>query len=139
MKSILVALDGSERSTLVLEKARALSAKLGNKLILYRAIGLPPEVPVDYWKTTTSDLGTVLVADAKQALDALKRTLPADMVEQCVVELAIGWDGICQAAKRHDVELIVMGSHGYGGLDRLLGTTAARVVNHADRSVLVVR
>jgi len=33
----------------------------------------------------------------------------------------------------------VIGSHGYGGLDRLLGTTAARVVNHADRNVLIVR
>jgi nucleotide-binding universal stress UspA family protein len=35
--------------------------------------------------------------------------------------------------------LIVIGSHGYGGLDRVLGTTAARVVNHALCSVLVVR
>ena len=35
--------------------------------------------------------------------------------------------------------VIVIGSHGYGGLERLLGTTAARVVNHADRAVLVVR
>ena len=35
--------------------------------------------------------------------------------------------------------LIVIGSHGYGGIDHLLGTTAARVVNHADRPVLVVR
>ncbi|HVU00723.1 MAG TPA: universal stress protein [Polyangiaceae bacterium] len=32
-----------------------------------------------------------------------------------------------------------MGSHGYGTLDRVLGTTAAKVVNHAARSVLVVR
>jgi nucleotide-binding universal stress UspA family protein len=35
--------------------------------------------------------------------------------------------------------LIVIGSHGFSGIDRLLGTTAGRVVNHADRSVIVVR
>jgi nucleotide-binding universal stress UspA family protein len=35
--------------------------------------------------------------------------------------------------------LIVIGAHGYGIVDRILGTTAGRVVNHADRSVLVVR
>ena len=35
--------------------------------------------------------------------------------------------------------MIVIGSHGYGGLDRILGTTAARVVNHALCSVFVVR
>ena len=33
----------------------------------------------------------------------------------------------------------MIGSHGYGGLDRILGTTAARVVNHALCSVFVVR
>jgi len=32
-----------------------------------------------------------------------------------------------------------MGSHGYGFLERLVGTTAARIVNHARCSVLVVR
>jgi nucleotide-binding universal stress UspA family protein len=31
------------------------------------------------------------------------------------------------------------GSHGSGGLDRILGTTAAKVVDHADRNVRVVR
>jgi nucleotide-binding universal stress UspA family protein len=33
----------------------------------------------------------------------------------------------------------VIGAHGYGKLDRMLGTTAAKVVNHADRNVLIVR
>ena len=36
-------------------------------------------------------------------------------------------------------DLVVIGSHGYGGLDRLLGTTAAKVANRAPCSVLVVR
>jgi nucleotide-binding universal stress UspA family protein len=53
--------------------------------------------------------------------------------------LATPWDGICRAAIELDADLIVLGSHGYGALDRVLGTTAAKVVNHADRSVLVVR
>ena len=35
-------------------------------------------------------------------------------------------------------DLIVLGSHGYHGLDRLLGTTAGKVVNLARRNVLVV-
>ena len=35
--------------------------------------------------------------------------------------------------------MIVIGSHGYDTLDKVLGTTAAKIVNHADRSVLVVR
>jgi nucleotide-binding universal stress UspA family protein len=46
---------------------------------------------------------------------------------------------VCKEAHQEDVDLIMVGSHGYSGVDRLLGTTAAKVVNHADRSVLVVR
>ena len=52
---------------------------------------------------------------------------------------ATAWDGICHAARELDVDLIVIGSHGYGAIDRVIGTTAAKVVNHADRNVLVVR
>ena len=37
-----------------------------------------------------------------------------------------------------DVDLIVMGSHRYHGVERVLGTVASRIVNHADRNVLVV-
>ena len=55
------------------------------------------------------------------------------------MSLAIPWQGICEAARRVGADLIVIGSHGYGGLDRLLGTTAAKVVNHARVSVMVVK
>ena len=42
-------------------------------------------------------------------------------------------------AREEDVDLIVLGSHGFDVLDRIVGTIAAKVVNHADRAVLVVR
>jgi nucleotide-binding universal stress UspA family protein len=42
-------------------------------------------------------------------------------------------------ARELSVDLIAIGSHGYSPVDHVLGTTAAKVVNHADRSVLVVR
>ncbi len=45
--------------------------------------------------------------------------------------LATPWQGLCTIAEGCEADLIVIGSHGYGGLDRVLGTTAARVVNHA--------
>ena len=51
----------------------------------------------------------------------------------------MAWDAICSHALEHDVDVIVIGSHDYRFLDRIVGTTAAKVVNHADRPVLVVR
>lgn len=55
------------------------------------------------------------------------------------VSMAVSWQGVCEAAHATRADLIVIGSHGYGGLDRVLGTTAAKVVNHAEGSVLVVK
>jgi nucleotide-binding universal stress UspA family protein len=46
---------------------------------------------------------------------------------------------VCETAKADGVDLVVIGSHGYGGIDRLLGTTAAKIVDHAPCSVYVVR
>jgi nucleotide-binding universal stress UspA family protein len=47
---------------------------------------------------------------------------------------------IVNAAKQHGVGLIVIGSHGYTGLERLLlGSTADRVAQYAPCPVLVVK
>jgi nucleotide-binding universal stress UspA family protein len=57
------------------------------------------------------------------------------------VRVALGapWEAVCSAAREVSADLILIGSHGYSGIDRLLGTTAAKIVNHADRPVLVAR
>jgi nucleotide-binding universal stress UspA family protein len=65
--------------------------------------------------------------------------VPAERLGGTHVSLAIPWQGICQAAAQVGANLVVIGSHGYGGIDRLLGTTAAKVVNHSAVSVLVVK
>jgi universal stress protein F len=76
---------------------------------------------------------------AKSELEEAARDVPPELLDGCSAQVGVAWDAICAAAREHDVDLIVIGSHGYRILDRLLGTTAAKVVNHADRSVLVVR
>ena len=47
---------------------------------------------------------------------------------------------ICEYAEEHGVDLIVVGSHGRGGVERwLIGSVAERVVRHASSNVYVVR
>jgi nucleotide-binding universal stress UspA family protein len=139
MKRILVALDGSERAPMVLAEAKRLATEMGATLILFRAIGLPVEVPMAIWQATDLDLSTVLMKTAQGELATLAESVPKALIEDVAVQLGVPWDAICSVARARNVDLIVMGSHGYRGLDHVLGTTAARVVNHADRSVLVVR
>jgi nucleotide-binding universal stress UspA family protein len=139
MKRILVGLDGSPRAAGVLATAMTIARAQGAKVTLVRAVGLPPEVPQDFWKTTDEPLLVVLQRHAQQELDKQATELPAELAGERLVVVGVPWQGICEAARRIDAELIVIGSHGYAGFDRLLGTTAAKVVNHATCSVLVVR
>jgi nucleotide-binding universal stress UspA family protein len=88
---------------------------------------------------TDTRLEDALIANARADLARIAERLRPELVEQIVTAFAIPWDGICRAARERDADLIVIGSHGYSGLDRILGTVAGKVVNHADRNVLVVR
>lgn len=139
MKRILVGLDASPRTVAVLEAASRLSQQTGAKLVLFRSIGIPFELPVEAYSVTPAGLVDLLEQQARDDLEKLTAGLPAGMVEESVVQAGTPWQGICATAERLRADLIVIGSHGYSGLDHLLGTTAARVVNHAKQSVLVVR
>jgi universal stress protein F len=141
VKKILVALDGSPRAPRVLDAAVQLARLSGAKLVLYRAITVPPDVRDSLVATSTpaTSLEDLLTTYARSDLAKIAESIPAELLDRTVTAFATPWDGICRAAREHDVELVVIGSHGYGRLDRLLGTVAAKVVNHCDRNVLVVR
>lgn len=139
MKLILVALDQSPNARNVLTAARELAEKTQAKLLLFHAVGLPVGLPPDALSVAPEALGALLAGRARNVLAALASELPTGIVARVRVEVGSPWQAICEVAKAEKVDLIAVGSHGYGGVDRLIGTTAAKVVNHADRSVLVVR
>jgi nucleotide-binding universal stress UspA family protein len=139
MKRILVGLDGSPRAPAVLGTALTIARAQGAKLTLVRTVGLPPDIPQDFWKTTDEPLLELLRRQASSYLDACATEVPAEMLTGCEVVVGVPWQALCDTAKRDQADLVVIGSHGYSGFDRLLGTTAAKVVNHATCSVVVVR
>jgi len=139
MKTLLVALDGSTRAHGVLEAGLHQAKMIGAKLVLFRAVGLPVDLPFTAIAKSPADVLKVLEQQARAEIDELARTIAAGVPYEVKIETGSAWQAICDTAQVIGADLIVIGSHGYGGLDRVLGTTAARVVNHADRSVLVVR
>lgn len=141
MKRILVGLDGSPREREVLLTAQDLAERYGAELILFRAVGLPPEVPAEAYLKPEVPLLDLLQGKASAALEACAQTIPAALRPRVRLKVSIAnpWRGVCAAALEEQADLIVIGSHGYGALDHVLGTNAARVVNHAQCSVLVVR
>lgn len=139
MKRILVGLDGSPRAPSVLDAAIAMAKAQGARLVLLRSVGLPPDVPQDFWRTTDEPLLDLLEHRAKAYLDESAGRVPRELLEGSEVKVGVPWQTVCEAARRLEVDLVVIGSHGYAGVDHLLGTTAAKIVNHAPCSVLVVR
>jgi nucleotide-binding universal stress UspA family protein len=137
---ILVALDGSARAPGVFDVAADIGARFGATLQPFRAIFVPPEFPPAAAGSRADPLPSRLI---QQALDDVARIVSQARPRNLVTKLPIVRIGdpsrlIITVSDEMDADLIVIGSHGYHGLDRILGTTAARVANLAHRNVLVV-
>lgn len=139
IRKILVGLDSSPRASLVLETAVGLAQRFGSKLFLVNAVGIPFDFPADALGLSPTALPGIMEEAARRDLEARARALPPEIAHKVDVQIGTPWQVVVSLAKEEDVDLIVIGSHGYSGLDRVIGTTAARVVNHADRPVMVVR
>ena len=138
MKLILVCLDGSPAQTTVLDAAAKLAGALGAKMILFHAVAIPVHLPQQALALPPTDVGGLLSDMARTQLEELAAAR-APLVERVQVEIGTAWRAVCDTAKADGVDLVFIGSHSYGGLDRLLGTTAAKIVDHAPCSVYVVR
>jgi universal stress protein A len=84
------------------------------------------------------DLTDQMVDAAKTRITELagKLGIPG---EHCLVVVGSPKQEIIRVAEDLGADLIIVGTHGRHGLDKLLGSTAASVVNHAQCDVLAVR
>ena len=137
---IVVGLDTSGRSAAVLAQAVELACALHAKLVAVRAVGLPPELPVEALGIEPDALPGTLLGLARRALDEALAGVPAGLVTAVETRLGPAWQVICGVATERSADVVVIGAHGHTLLiDRVLGTTASRVVSHAPCSVLVCR
>ncbi len=80
-----------------------------------------------------------LAEAAKQLDDFIAKNIPSEIASQAIVANGTVYEEILRTAERIGCDLIVMASHRPELKDYLLGPNAARVVRHANCSVLVVR
>ncbi len=136
---ILVGVDGSPREPKVLEEAIALARDRGGKVYLARAMMVPVSIPTAVWTLQGEDFSQFLVEHGNKEIAATAEKVPAELRGETITRLGQPADVIIALAEELGADLVVIGSHGYGGIDRVLGTTAAKVVNRSKCSVLVVR
>jgi nucleotide-binding universal stress UspA family protein len=145
-KRILVATDGSKLSQKAVNSAIGLATLCGAELIALRVV---PRYPQSYFEGSIplsaedvarvekqwSDDGRATVEAVKNAGEAKGVTVKAVLAKSDIVS-----DALIAAAKKHDVDLIVMASHGRKGVKRLLlGSETMQVLTHSDTPVLVLR
>jgi nucleotide-binding universal stress UspA family protein len=138
IQSILAAIDGSKAGQIVFRTATKMAQELRAQLFLVHVLSVPPEIPPGA-HATPDHVEETMEEVTRVSLRALMEEAPAVGFGPPIVVEGEPWRGILEVARDLDVDLIVVGSHRYRGLDRVLGTVAAKIVNHADRSVLVVR
>lgn len=142
-KTIVCPIEFSDPSTRALEYAVSLAEETDGRLILLHVI----EGFID--KATIAEVGHFNVPEyyrhlEEDAMARLKAAVPAEARVWCRPDerLAFGkpYREILRVAKEEKAELIVMGVHGKGVLNRrLLGSTTHRVVREATCPVLTLR
>jgi nucleotide-binding universal stress UspA family protein len=140
IKRILVALDQSERASSVLRTAGDLASQFQATLVLFRAVDVPQEFPPAAATHARDELAPKLLADARKDLEGLLASVNLRGAAPTfrVVASSEPWRAIIDEADAISADTIVIGSHGYKGLDRILGTNAARVADRAHCLVVVV-
>ena len=142
LKKILVATDFSEPSGVALAYGRDLARSYGATMHLLHVVDdatvrystelgfALPNLQKDAEAASRRDLDRLITADDRQTLTVVS-----------VVETHLNVaQGITGYAKEHDIDLIIVGTHGRGAVKQfLMGSAAERVVRTAPCPVLAVR
>lgn len=142
--NILIAVDGSEPADRATQHGIHLAKAIGAKVTFVSAIRpwhtvAPVEVMVaipdaEYLKGATEYAQSLL---EKAEASAKESDVTCETSVICKND---PWQAITEAAKEHNCDLIVMGSHGRRGLTKLLlGSETQKVLTHTTIPVLVHR
>ncbi len=136
IKTILHATDFSDRSKPALELACSLARDLGARLVVLHVVSPPVAV---YGEGMIATLPVTDLEEVRKRLREVKPCDPGLPIDHRLVE-GDPAEEIVREARDSGCDLIVLGTHGRTGLDRLLmGSVAERVMRKAACPVLTVR
>jgi nucleotide-binding universal stress UspA family protein len=137
LNHILYLTDFSEPSEAALPFARAVAREYGAKIYTYHAL-----IPAAYLYTTPELVSAGIEAQEEAAEQNMKRAeaqltgLPHEMVVERATAI---WPSVEQAIKDYNADLIVLGTHGRTGAEKLLlGSVAEEVFRRSRVPVLTI-
>lgn len=142
-RKILVPLDGSKRAEHILKHVEAIARLHGSKVLLLHVVH--PPVLSDGFKSislleTEREFEKIL-EDSQGYLAGIEGEFREKKISaRKLTEWGPVVETILDVARREEVDLIAMASHGRGGLSRVFyGSVAAGILQSIDRPMLLVR
>lgn len=142
MKRILVPTDFSECSYYAAEVSAQLAKKTGARVFLLHALEVPQYSSNEPYPTMSNTAeGIFMMKLVKQEYEKL---ISQDFFKGVDVAEVVQWenvyDTITKQAEEHDIDLIVMGSHGAkGAKEFFVGSNAEKIVRTAACPVITVK
>jgi nucleotide-binding universal stress UspA family protein len=139
---ILVPLDGSEvaEQALAVGASRARASGVTLHLVSVHqpmpALAMPPDVPVDL-PALEEQARANLAAYLESAAAVARTSLPTPVVSSVITGAVAA--SLSEYAESHSIGLVVMTTHGRGGLNRwLLGSVADQLLRHLEVPILLL-
>jgi nucleotide-binding universal stress UspA family protein len=144
IKKILVPLDGSPFAEHALPMACSLAEKYGAQMVLLCVVEpMPGAEYVTYSEALKllSNLSKHLVLEAEEYLEAEQRELhQAGCRVKTMIREGVAAESIIETVASEAVDLIVMSTHGRGGLSRwTAGSVADKVMRYCQCPILLIR
>jgi universal stress protein A len=141
LTSMLVPIDFSDGSVKALSYAAALAEQFNARLTLLYVIEPMPTPDFEVGFPFMIDKDQVAVSCKKKLSQlAAEHSIEPKLVEKVLVREGRPFHEITEVARSLKMDVIVIATHGYTGLNHvLMGSVAERVVRHAPCPVLVVR
>jgi nucleotide-binding universal stress UspA family protein len=140
-RRILVPLDGSPLAELALSEALILAALPDSRVILLQVIPPIEDVISDGEAITIDQQWDIRQARAREYLKAVSERPEWQKVRsETAVEMGNPAHVILDFAQKHNVDRIVIATHGRTGISRwVYGSVASKVLEAADTTVVLVR
>jgi nucleotide-binding universal stress UspA family protein len=138
---VLVPTDGSEGATTALTHALDIASTTGGTLHVLSVVDSRALSGGFEAGPTLPSIETNLQTYSQDSVDAfVERATEADVDATGTVTVGLPADEICAYAEDNGVDLVVMGTHGRTGLERVVfGSVTERVVRTTDVPVLTIR
>ncbi|RYM32440.1 universal stress protein [Brumimicrobium glaciale] len=144
MKKILVPTDFSEFALNAAKLAASIAKKFDARIYFLHVVSMPQYETGIIPGQSSQDVAEGLFILKKVKMD-FQKLISQDFLKDVNFATAIQYDGVYESvvsqAKKHDIDLIVMGTHGSSGYvnDFFIGSNTDKIVRLSETPVLTIR